>query len=84
MKPFLVLQLRPEDATSDSEFEALLRYGGLGSNEVVRVRLDQEPFPKPDLNRLAAILVGGSPFELSTPSPTRAIYRRASKRALPI
>lgn len=67
MKPFLVLQLRPEDAAADSEYEAILRHGGLGPHEVVRVRLDREPFPEIQADTYAAIVVGGSPFELSTP-----------------
>jgi len=28
-KPILILQLRPEDDTSDGEFAAILKYGGL-------------------------------------------------------
>ena len=67
MKPFLILQLRPEDAAADSEFEAILRYGGLEREEVVRVRLDREPFPRVEDGDYSAIVVGGSPFELSTP-----------------
>jgi GMP synthase (glutamine-hydrolysing) len=43
MKPFLVLQLRPEAEAADNEFEAILDKGGLGRDEVRRVRLDREP-----------------------------------------
>ncbi|NNF29267.1 MAG: glutamine amidotransferase, partial [Gemmatimonadetes bacterium] len=71
MRPFLVLQLRPEDAAADSEYEAILRYGGLSPDEVVRVRLDREPFPEIAPEEYSAIVVGGSPFELSTPEPEK-------------
>ncbi len=41
MKPFLVLQLRPETEASDDEFAAILRKSGLDATETVRIRLDQ-------------------------------------------
>ena len=66
-KPFLIMQLRPEDETADSELEAILRYGGLGDSEVVRVRLEREGLPEIDLDDYAAIIVGGSPYDVSTP-----------------
>lgn len=71
-KPFLILQLRPEDPTSDSEFEAMLRHGELRRDEVVRVRLDREPFPDVDLDAYSAVIVGGSPFEVSTPESEKS------------
>lgn len=66
-KPFLIMQLRPEDEVADSEFEAILRYGGLDVRDVVRVQLDRTPFPEVGFDDHAAIIVGGSPFEVSTP-----------------
>jgi GMP synthase (glutamine-hydrolysing) len=76
LKPVLILQLRPETETADSEFQAILRYGGLSPNEVVRVRLDREPFPAVDLDAIAAIIVGGSPFEVSTPEAEKSPLQR--------
>ena len=75
-RPFLILQLRPEDATADSELEALIRYGGLDPLEVVRIQLDREPLPALDLDRFAAIIVGGSPFEVSTPEREKGDVQR--------
>ena len=40
-KPFLIIQLRPEDETSNSEFEAILRAGRLSMEDVARVRAEQ-------------------------------------------
>ena len=71
-KPVLILQLRPETETADSEFEAILKYGGLSRDDVVRVRLDREPFPDVDLEAISAIIVGGSPFEVSTPEADKS------------
>ena len=67
MKRILILQMRPEDATADSEFEAIMRVGGLKPEEVHRVRLEQG-IPDIDLKDYAAVIAGGSPFDVSTPS----------------
>lgn len=62
MKPFLVLQLRPETETSDDEYEAILEKGGLDQSGATRIRLDQEPLPdKLDLQDYAGVIVGGGP-----------------------
>jgi len=65
-KPFLILQLRPENEASDSEFRAFLKYGGLKLNEVKRIRVEQSPLPNLNLNEYSGIIVGGSPFDIST------------------
>ncbi|MGI9505490.1 MAG: glutamine amidotransferase [Geminicoccaceae bacterium] len=62
MKPFLILQLRPETEVADDEFEAILRKGGLGDDDVHRIRLDAEPLPAGlDLEHYAGVIVGGGP-----------------------
>jgi len=66
-KPFLVIQLRPEDEAADSEFRAILRYSGLREDEVVRARIEQVGLPEIELSDYAAIIVGGSPFDVSIP-----------------
>ncbi len=73
MKPFLVLQLRPEDETSDSEYRAICRVGELPPSETVRLRIETDGIPE-DLNPhdYAAIIVGGSPFDISTPAEAKS------------
>lgn len=71
-KPFLIIQLRPEDETSDSEFEAVLRFGGLRPDEVVRARVERTGLPDIDLEDYAAIIVGGSPFDVSIPEHAKS------------
>ncbi|WP_088339633.1 glutamine amidotransferase [Robiginitalea sediminis] len=66
MKKLLILQMRPEDATANSEFEAILRVSGLNPSETDRFRLEQE-IPKLHLEDYYAIIAGGSPFDVSTP-----------------
>jgi GMP synthase (glutamine-hydrolysing) len=67
-KPVLILQLRPEDTTSDSEYACILKYGGLRAGDTCRKRIEQQGIPD-DLNidDYSAIIVGGSPFDISTP-----------------
>jgi len=55
-KPFLILQLRPEDETANAEFRTFLLHGGLHPHEVHRVRMDQEVMPTVDLMHTVASL----------------------------
>ena len=71
--PILILQLRPEDATADSEYACLLKYGGLQPSDTQRIRIEQSGIPD-DLNPedYSAIIVGGSPFDISTPEDEKS------------
>ena len=57
--------MRPENEASESEFEAILRLGGLQHGEVDRVRLEQG-IPEIDIHDYAGIIAGGSPFDITT------------------
>ena len=62
MKPFLIVQLRPEAEASDDEFRAILDKGGLPEARARRVRLEQGPMPADlDLANYAGVIVGGGP-----------------------
>lgn len=77
MRPILILQLRPEDEVADSEFAAILRYARLAPDEVVRVRVDRDGVPDvADLDDYAAVIVGGSPFETTTPESEKSDVQR--------
>ncbi len=67
MKPFLILQLRPEDDISDNEYEAILKYGELNAKDTHRIRIEKSGIPDLSLSEYAAVIVGGSPFDISTP-----------------
>jgi GMP synthase (glutamine-hydrolysing) len=71
-KPVLIIQLRPEDAVADSELQAFLRYGQLRDNEVARARVERTGLPDIDLRKFAAIIVGGSPFDMSIPAAQKS------------
>lgn len=73
MKPFLILQLRPETEASDDEFHAFLAKGGLDASETHRIRLDQEPLPETlDLDAYAGVVVGGGPGCISDPQDKKS------------
>lgn len=72
MKPFLILQLRPETEASDDEFAAFLRKGGLRAEQVRRIRLDQQDLPAGlNLNDYSGVIVGGGPGCVSDPAETK-------------
>lgn len=61
-KPFLILQLRPEDEAADGEFRAMLEKGGLSEDRTTRVRVERDPLPGDlDLSDYAGVVVGGGP-----------------------
>jgi GMP synthase (glutamine-hydrolysing) len=77
MTPFLIIQLRPEDATADDELAALIRYGGLAPNEVVRLRAETAGIPDTiNPHDYAAIIVGGSPFDISAPETAKTAIQK--------
>jgi GMP synthase (glutamine-hydrolysing) len=72
MKPFLILQLRPEEEASDDEFRALLDKSGLEESRTRRVRLEHEDLPKLDLAAYAGVIVGGGPGCVSDPEEDKS------------
>jgi len=68
-KPLLIMQLRPEDETADDEFAAFLRYGRFDEADAVRLRIEVGGIPASlRLSDYSAVIVGGSPFDISTPA----------------
>ncbi|MGB5559200.1 MAG: glutamine amidotransferase [Paracoccaceae bacterium] len=68
MKPFLILQLRPEDEAADDEFAAILAKGGLRAADAHRIRLDREGLPEGlRLEDYSGVIVGGGPGCVSDP-----------------
>lgn len=68
MKPFLILQLRPETDAADDEFAAILGKCGLDPSRARRVRLDRETLaPDTDVVDYAGVIVGGGPGCVSDP-----------------
>ncbi|MGN7970161.1 glutamine amidotransferase [Microbacterium sp. 22296] len=64
-RPFVLLATRAEDLPADEEYALFLRYTGLPPERLRRIRLEREPMPPLDLDEIAGIMVGGSPFNAS-------------------
>ena len=75
-KPFLIIQLRPEDDAADSELRAILQYGRLHEDDIVRARVELAGLPDIELDDYAAIIVGGSPFDVSTPEGQKSAMQK--------
>ncbi len=71
-KKILILQMRPENEASNSEFEAFLRVGGLDKDQVHRIRVEKEEIPQINFKKYSAIIAGGSPFDVSTPESEKS------------
>lgn len=64
-KPFLILQLRPEDEAADDELNAFIKFGKINGSSIHRVRLEKESIPDVDLSDYSAVLIGGGPSNVS-------------------
>ena len=62
MKPFLFLAIRAEDVAAEEEYAAMLRFSGLDEQHLRRVRLEQTPLGRVDLDDWSGIILGGGPF----------------------
>jgi len=76
VKPFVLLATRAEDVPADEEYALFLRDTGLDERDLVRVRLEAEPMPRLDLDRLSGIFVGGGPFNASDPPEEKSGVQR--------
>ncbi|WP_330182929.1 glutamine amidotransferase [Nocardia sp. NBC_01503] len=74
-KPCLLLQLRPETAAADDEYDAILRMGGLVPADLVRVQMNLG-FPDLLLDDYSAVIVGGGPSNVSNPDDRKYDYQR--------
>jgi GMP synthase (glutamine-hydrolysing) len=88
MKPFLLLQLRPEVEAADEEYGAILRRAKLDAQNVRRIRLDIEDLSEDiDLTALSGVIVGGGPGCVSDPAemkdPTEARIEAQILRLMP-
>lgn len=76
MRPFLLLATRTDDSVAESEYEAVARAGGLRRSELRRIRMESGPLPDLDLDDYSGVIVGGSPFNASDPTPRKSPVQR--------
>lgn len=72
LKPFLFLGSRAEDKAADSEYDAMLRYSGLGESALRRHRMERDPLGTIQLDDWSGIIVGGGPFNVSDPQESKS------------
>ncbi|MFC9559059.1 glutamine amidotransferase [Agromyces sp. NPDC056965] len=76
-KPFLFLSARPEVEAVGPEYESVRRAMGVDAGRLEHVRLDVDPLGDVSLDAYAGIVVGGSPFNVTTPeSGKHEVQRR--------
>ncbi|KQZ09130.1 hypothetical protein ASD23_12585 [Agromyces sp. Root1464] len=66
-KPFLFLSARPEVEAVGPEYESVRRAMGVDADRLDHVRLDVDPLGDLAIDAYAGIVVGGSPFNVTTP-----------------
>ena len=76
MKKILILQMRPEDETCESELEAILNVGQIHREQVHRLRVERLERFDLDLGDYTAIIAGGSPFDVSCPDEKKSRVQR--------
>jgi GMP synthase (glutamine-hydrolysing) len=83
MKPFLILQLRPEAEASDNEFQAILDKGGLTAAQSHRICLDHEAIPDDlSLDNYSGVIVGGGPGCVSDPADQKSALDARMEKAV--
>ncbi|VEG29050.1 glutamine amidotransferase [Actinomyces howellii] len=76
MKPFLLLATRDDDGAADAEYQSFLERTGLDERDLVRHRLEAHPMPELDLDAWSGILVGGSPYNTTTPEDRKSAAQK--------
>lgn len=78
MKPFLLLQSRPETEAADNEYETFRRFGGLEPGQLIRIDMNDGGLPPINLDNFSGVILGGGPSNITdTPdhkTPAQLIY----------
>ncbi|MGX5695768.1 glutamine amidotransferase [Agromyces soli] len=75
-RPFLFLSARPETEAVGPEYEAVRRAMGLDAARLEHLRLDVESLDAVRLDDYAGIVVGGSPFNVTTPAANKSAMQQ--------
>ncbi|GEK22811.1 glutamine amidotransferase [Cellulomonas xylanilytica] len=76
MSRFLLLGSRAQDIAADGEYAAFLRFAGLRPEQLDRVRMEQGSFLPVVLDDYDGVIVGGSPYDASTPQDAKSPDQR--------
>lgn len=79
---FVLLASRTDNAVADAEYATIVDFMGISPDQLRRVRLEAEPMPDLDLDTLAGIIVGGSPFTSSDPPESKSPVQHRVEREI--
>src|SRR6201987_6447173 len=83
--PFLLLSIRAEDAAADDEYAARMRFAGLDTDGVHRIRLTHRSLGHIDLADWSGIILGGGPYNVSDAADSKSeTQRRVESELLPL
>jgi GMP synthase (glutamine-hydrolysing) len=83
--PFLLLSIRAEDAAADDEYAAMMRFAGLDTKGLHRIRLTHRSLGKIDLADWSGIILGGGPYNVSDAADSKSqTQRRVESELLPL
>lgn len=83
MRPFLILQVRPEDDAADGEYAALIQKGGIEADRAHRIRVERDPLPANlSLDEYAGVVVGGGPGCVSDAADTKPAAEARAEAAI--
>lgn len=80
-RPFVLLQARPEADARAAELAAMRAASGLG-DRLTALQVDAEPLPRDLVDRVAGVLVGGSPYSISDPEQAKSPGQRLAEAQL--
>ena len=81
-RDFVLLASRSDDEVADAEYEAFVDFMGIPQERLRRIRLEAGPMPALDLDSIAGIIVGGSPFTSSDPVESKSAVQRRVEREI--
>lgn len=80
--PFLLLSIRDEDEAANDEYLAVRRFGGLGPDDLHRVRLTKTPLGAIDLADWSGIILGGGPYNVSDTAESKSATQQRAESEL--
>ena len=83
--PFLLLSIRAEDEAADDEYLAMMRFAGLDTSGLRRIRLNHQSLGPIDLAEWSGIILGGGTYNVSdAPDSKSPTQQRVESELLPL
>ncbi|UOE42680.1 glutamine amidotransferase [Agromyces larvae] len=75
-RPVLLVSVRPETPAAAAEAESVRQAAGVPADRFAHLRLDLDTLDTVDLDAVGAVVIGGSPFNVSTPEASKSPVQR--------